>query len=130
MATPIHQLQHLLDTRPQKNMSDMIYEKISQLIQSGEFPEGYVFPNESALCEMLSVGRSTIREAYKALELSGFVTRTKRGTTVIHATDPLNRRRNNADALTNLAKYRADHVPYALNDTLYIWKCCRKGICQ
>lgn len=82
MATPIHQLQHLLDTRPQKNMSDMIYEKISQLIQSGEFPEGYVFPNESALCEMLSVGRSTIREAYKALELSGFVTRTKRGTTV------------------------------------------------
>ena len=83
MATsPIHHLQNLVNTRPQKNMSDMIYEKISQLIQSGEFPEGYVFPNESTLCAMLSVGRSTIREAYKALELSGFVTRTKRGTIV------------------------------------------------
>lgn len=82
MPTPIHQLQTLLNTQPKKNMSDMIYEKISQLIQSGEFPEGYVFPNEAVLCEQLSVGRSTIREAYKALELSGYVTRTKRGTVV------------------------------------------------
>ena len=63
-------------------MSDMIYEKISQLIQSGELPEGYVFPNETVLCEQLSIGRSTIREAYKGLELSGYVTRTKRGTVV------------------------------------------------
>ena len=82
MPTPIHQLQSLINTHPKKNMSDMIYEKISQLIQSGEFPEGYIFPNEAVLCEQLSVGRSTIREAYKALELSGYVTRTKRGTIV------------------------------------------------
>ncbi len=82
MSTPLSQLQDLLNTRPHKNMSDMVYEKISQLIQSGEFPEGYVFPNEAVLCEQLSIGRSTIREAYKALELAGYVTRTKRGTMV------------------------------------------------
>lgn len=82
MPNPIHELQDLLNIRPQKNMSDMIYEKISQLIQSGELPEGYTFPNEAALCSQLSVGRSTIREAYKGLELSGYVTRTKRGTVV------------------------------------------------
>lgn len=82
MSTPIQELQSLLNIHPQKNMSDMIYEKISQLIQSGALPSGYVFPNESLLCEQLSVGRSTIREAYKALELSGYVTRTRRGTTV------------------------------------------------
>ncbi len=82
MSNPIHQLQDLLNVRPQKNMSDMIYEKISQLIQTGEIPEGYIFPNESVLCEQLSIGRSTIREAYKGLELSGYVTRSKRGTIV------------------------------------------------
>ena len=63
-------------------MSDMVYEKISMLIQNGDIPEGYVFPNEAVLCEQLAIGRSTIREAYKALELSGYVTRTKRGTIV------------------------------------------------
>lgn len=82
MPNPMNQLQDLLNLRPQKNMSDIIYEKISRLIQSGELPEGYVFPNETALCEQLSIGRSTIREAYKGLELSGYVTRTKRGTIV------------------------------------------------
>lgn len=82
MANPVDQLQKSLNIQPQRNMSDKIFEQISRLIQSGDIPEGYVFPNESALCEQLSVGRSTIREAYKALELSGYVTRTKRGTIV------------------------------------------------
>lgn len=75
-------LKDMLDIQPQKNMSDKIYEQISQLIRSGELPEGYVFPNETVMCEQLKIGRSTIREAYKALELSGYVTRTKRGTIV------------------------------------------------
>lgn len=79
MSNPLNQLQSLLSVRSQKNMSDMVYEKISMLIQNGDIPEGYVFPNEAVLCEQLAIGRSTIREAYKALELSGYVTRTKRG---------------------------------------------------
>lgn len=82
MPNTVNPLQDLLNIRPQKNMSDMIYEKISQLIQNGSLPEGYTFPNETILCEQLSIGRSTIREAYKALEFSGYVTRTKRGTVV------------------------------------------------
>lgn len=82
MENPVDQLQKSLNIQPQRNMSDKIFEQISRLIQSGQIPEGYVFPNESVLCEQLSVGRSTIREAYKALELSGYVTRTKRGTIV------------------------------------------------
>lgn len=75
-------LQNLLHIQPQKNMSDKIFEQLSSLIQNGSLEEGYVFPNETVLCEQLSIGRSTIREAYKALELSGYVTRTKRGTVV------------------------------------------------
>lgn len=67
---------------PHGNVSDRLYKQISSLIMSGELEEGYVFPNEAVLCEQLQVGRSTLREAYKALELSGYITRTKRGTAV------------------------------------------------
>lgn len=75
-------LQTLLEIRPQQNISDIIYEKISGLIREGKLKEGYIFPNETVLCEQLGIGRSTIREAYKALELSGYVTRSKKGTFV------------------------------------------------
>lgn len=71
-----------INVQPAQNMSDKIFHKISQMIMSGQLPEGYVFPNEAVLCEQLHVGRSTIREAYKALELYGYVTRSKKGTFV------------------------------------------------
>lgn len=71
-----------INVQPVQNMSDKIFHKISQMIMSEQLPEGYVFPNEAILCEQLHVGRSTIREAYKALELYGYVTRSKKGTFV------------------------------------------------
>lgn len=71
-----------LDIAPMQSMSDKIFSELSKLIQNGTLPEGYTFPNESVLCEQLHVGRTSLREAYKALELSGYVTRTKRGTVV------------------------------------------------
>lgn len=67
---------------PSQSMSDRIFNEFSKLIREGTLPEGYVFPNEPVLCEQLHVGRTSLREAYKALELSGYVTRTKRGTVV------------------------------------------------
>lgn len=75
-------LSSLLDIHARGNVSDLLYQRISGLIMSGELEEGYVFPNEAVLCEQLQVGRTTLREAYKALEFSGYVTRTKRGTSV------------------------------------------------
>ena len=74
--------QDYVDIAPAQSMSDKIYNEFSKLIQDGTLPEGYVFPNEAALCEQLHVGRTSLREAYKALEFSGYVTRTKRGTVV------------------------------------------------
>lgn len=87
MPTSADQLQELLDIQPQQNMSDKIYQQISTLIQNGQIPEGYIFPNENVMCQKFSIGRSTIREAYKALELYGYVTRTKKGTIVNSLTD-------------------------------------------
>lgn len=75
-------LSEMIGSHSKLNMSDLLYHKISELILSGKLAEGYMFPNENALCEQLQVGRNTLREAYKALELSGFVTRSKRGTCV------------------------------------------------
>ena len=82
MKTNEKDLQKLMGFETQKNVSDRLFQKISELIMTGELQEGYVFPNETVLCEQLNVGRTSLREAYKALELSGYVTRTKRGTTV------------------------------------------------
>ena len=75
-------LNTLLEVPPQKNRSDQIYEQISALIRNGDLPAGYVFPNEAELCKQLNIGRSTMREAYKALELAGYIFRNKRGTIV------------------------------------------------
>ena len=72
----------MLDVQTQKNMSDRLFTQISELIQSGSLSAGYVFPNETVLCQQLNIGRSTIREAYKALELAGYIQRSKRGTVV------------------------------------------------
>ena len=57
-------------------------EKLTNLILSGELPEGYVFPNENEFCSFLGIGRSTLRETYKVLEANGMITRSRKGTVV------------------------------------------------
>lgn len=66
------------------NASDLLAEKIRNLIISGEIPAGYLFPNETVFCEQLGVSRSTLREAYKALESTGFIKRVKRLGTMVN----------------------------------------------
>lgn len=46
---------------------------ISDYILSGELEVGQKLPSEKALCEMLLVGRSTVREAIRVLQASGLV---------------------------------------------------------
>lgn len=66
------------------NAADVLAEKIRTHIISGEIPAGYVFPSETVFCEQLGVSRSTLREAYKALETTGFIKREKRMGTVVN----------------------------------------------
>lgn len=51
----------------------VIADKIAQKIRDGEFPIGSRLPGERDLAEVLSVSRSSVREALIALELSGYV---------------------------------------------------------
>ena len=65
-----------------ETISGTLFERLRNMIINGQLPAGFVFPNETTFCDQLGVGRTTLREAYKALESAGFITRTKRGTYV------------------------------------------------
>jgi DNA-binding FadR family transcriptional regulator len=52
---------------------NQVIEQLSAQIQRGEWPVGYKLPPENALAAALKVGRSTIREAVRALAHSGLL---------------------------------------------------------
>lgn len=76
-----------LKRNPHANIVDELIFSLRQMIISGDLPPGYSFPNETAFCDQLGIGRTTLREAYKALESGGFISRTKRGTFVNSSQD-------------------------------------------
>ncbi len=77
----IKNLSYLVEDRA-GSIVERLTEKLKTLILTGELPEGYAFPNEVELCDYLRVGRSTLRETYKALASCGLISRSKRGTVV------------------------------------------------
>ncbi|NND00399.1 MAG: FadR family transcriptional regulator, partial [Gammaproteobacteria bacterium] len=54
-----------------KRLYRQVVEKMSVLIDSGEYPIGSRLPPERELAERFSVSRPTIREAVIALEAKG-----------------------------------------------------------
>lgn len=65
-----------------KTQSDILADRIKNMISSRELEEGYQFPNENEFCRILNVGRGTLREAYMILDSHGYIKRTKHGTFV------------------------------------------------
>jgi len=65
-----------------RGLSDALLDNLVDMILNGTLPPGYEFPNENVMCSNLNIGRSTLRETYKALVALGFIIRSKRGTTV------------------------------------------------
>lgn len=63
-------------------LTDAVIEQLYNLMVSGQVEPGDKLPSESDLSNALDVGRSTIREALRALSALGLVSRTKRGTFV------------------------------------------------
>lgn len=64
------------------NIADDLFYQIKELIIEGRLKPGDMLPPELQLCEHMKVGRSTLREALRALSSMGLVIRTKRGTFV------------------------------------------------
>lgn len=49
------------------------------MIISGQLISNKAFPNENELCKQLNVSRGTLREAYKILEIQGYISSTRHG---------------------------------------------------
>lgn len=79
-----------LKVEDSKNISDTLFKRFRDLIIMGKLPAGMVLPNENKMSEMLNVGRSSLREAYTALALSGFIVRSKSGTTISSSEEIVN----------------------------------------
>ncbi len=58
---------------PNKKTYKQIIEQIVSLIASGELKSGDKLPGERALSEMLSTSRTSIREAFRTLEIIGVI---------------------------------------------------------
>lgn len=58
---------------PQKNLSRMVTDKITEALATGQLKPGEYLPSENQLSENLGVGKSSIREAIKMLEAVGVV---------------------------------------------------------
>lgn len=56
-----------------ENMANLVAKQLIDLIVSGKFPAGERLPSEKELCEMFEVGRNTLREATRALNILGFI---------------------------------------------------------
>lgn len=79
------------------NIADAVISEIELMILSGKLVKGDRLPPEQELARQLAVGRSSIREALKALSSAGLVKRTPDGTFVD----------TNVASLTEPLKYRA-----------------------
>lgn len=61
-------------------VTDEVISQLKELILQGSFLPGDKMPSELEMCTAFSVGRTTIREALKALEAMGYLERSRRGT--------------------------------------------------
>lgn len=64
------------------SLVDKIAADLQEQIVQGKLKPGQRLPSERSLCSVYSVGRTTIREALKALAVRGLVTRAGRGVVV------------------------------------------------
>src|SRR5579875_2792145 len=69
----------MLQPVARSTLPDVVVGQIQQLIASGELKPGDRLPTERELCERLSVGRSTVREALRVLVTLGVLTRDRAG---------------------------------------------------
>ena len=56
-----------------ENLSERVVLWLKQAILDGEFHPGDELPSEAEMCAMLGVGKSSIREALKMLQMIGVV---------------------------------------------------------
>ncbi len=71
-----------IDPIVRTSLTDSIIAQLREQIMSGRLKEGDKLPPERELAEMFKVGRTSVREALKAMEAMGLVKRGRTGTVV------------------------------------------------
>jgi GntR family transcriptional regulator, transcriptional repressor for pyruvate dehydrogenase complex len=99
-----------LPIRPlqQRGHTDHMVSSIMSMIEQGILKEGDVLPPERELAQQFNVGRNTLREAIKVLEIYGVVDRAPRLGTVI--------RRANLDHIVGIAFAGMQITPEVFED--------------
>jgi GntR family transcriptional regulator, transcriptional repressor for pyruvate dehydrogenase complex len=64
----------LIEPIKNKRTFEEVSEKLKELIFDGTLNPGQQLPSEHALAKLFNVGRQSVREALRILELSGFIT--------------------------------------------------------
>ncbi|CAM3490076.1 FadR/GntR family transcriptional regulator [Isoptericola cucumis] len=86
-----------------RKVSELVVERMTGLIERGEWPVGSRIPAEPELVAQLGVGRNTVREAVRALEHAGILAPRRGDGTYVRAASGLDaalgRRARTADAL-------------------------------
>lgn len=67
-------LQNLIAPLKNKRTFEAVSDQLKELIFNGTLKPGQQLPSETALAEMFQVGRQSVREGLRILELSGFIT--------------------------------------------------------
>jgi GntR family transcriptional regulator, transcriptional repressor for pyruvate dehydrogenase complex len=62
-----------LEAIPKTTLSEAAFEKLVESLIQGSWKEGDRIPPERELCQKLGIGRASLREALKALELIGML---------------------------------------------------------
>ena len=78
-------IKHILsniDLNMSGSKTDLLYSALKKSIEDGSIKANTSLPNENEMCEILSIGRGTLREVYKILEINGYLSRSKSGTSV------------------------------------------------
>ena len=58
-----------------KRVTDQVLEKVTEMILSGHFKAGDALPPDGEIASKLNVGRNSVREAMKVLQVLGVITR-------------------------------------------------------
>jgi GntR family transcriptional repressor for pyruvate dehydrogenase complex len=67
-------MQHeMLEPIERNKVYRIVFDRITRLIDSGEWPAGMKLPPERVLAEQLTVGRPSVREAIRILEVTGYI---------------------------------------------------------
>lgn len=94
-----------MESAERMSQTDVVIEQLKEFFLSDEIKEGDKLPTDKQLCETLRVGRSTIREAVRVLQVMGFVK-------ILPGRGAFLERKKLEDPTTPIIQWISEHKPH------------------